>query len=79
MTEQFRPGEVFCRDVLTAFQRATRHKEQPVIRICRVGNRSAALARYPMGEHGFTQVYIVEDGIRGWSVDRRPVIRALRG
>ena len=65
-------------DFLGRFTRAV-SKDQPVMLICRVGNRSAALARYLMEEHGFTQVYNVEDGIRGWLGDRRPVIRDLRG
>lgn len=61
-------------DFLTEFTRAV-HKDQPVMLICRVGNRSAALARYLMEEHGYTKVYNVEDGIRSWLRDRRPVIR----
>ena len=61
-------------DFLGKFTRAV-NKDQPVMLICRVGNRSAALARYLMEEHGYTRVYNVEDGIRSWLRDQRPVIR----
>ncbi len=61
-------------DFLTEFSRSV-NTDEPVMLICRVGNRSAALARYLMEDHGYTQVYNVEGGIRSWLRDRRPVIR----
>lgn len=41
-------------------------KTDPVILICRTGNRSDKLARELMEKHGYTRVYNVRDGITRW-------------
>ncbi len=50
-------------------------KHQPVILICRTGNRTDALARHLMEEMGYTRVYNVRDGITRWIGDAQPVTR----
>lgn len=50
-------------------------KNQPVILICRTGNRSGVLARHLIEQLGYTQVYNVRDGITRWIRDGNPVIR----
>jgi len=49
-------------------------REQPVIVICRTGNRTDALARKLMEEMGYTKVYNVRDGISGWIREGNPVV-----
>ena len=41
-------------------------KNDPVILICRSGNRTDKLARELMEKHGYTRVYNVRDGITRW-------------
>ena len=48
-------------------------KNEPVILICRTGNRTSQLARYLVEELGYTQVYNVRDGITQWIRDKGPV------
>lgn len=48
---------------------------QPVILICRTGNRSRALARHLAEELGYTQVYNVRNGITDWIGEQHPVSR----
>lgn len=50
-------------------------KDDPVILICRTGNRTSTLARYLSEELGYTQVYNVRNGITHWIRDNRPVTR----
>lgn len=50
-------------------------KNDPVILICRSGNRTDALGRHLVEKLGYTRVYNVEDGIRGWIADDLPVVR----
>lgn len=57
-----------------AFTREVR-RDQPVIVICRTGNRTDALARELMEKHGYTRVYNVKDGITGWISAGNPVVR----
>ncbi|HPE59863.1 MAG TPA: rhodanese-like domain-containing protein [Thiolinea sp.] len=45
---------------------------QPVALICRTGNRSAVGARLLAGA-GYSRVYNVTGGIRGWKAEGRPV------
>ncbi len=49
-------------------------KDQPVILICRSGNRTDKLARKLVAE-GYTRVYNVRDGIGGWISANNPVVR----
>lgn len=50
-------------------------KDDPVILICRTGNRTSTLARHLVEQMGYTQVYNVRDGITRWIRDDRPVTR----
>ncbi len=50
-------------------------KHDPVILICRTGNRTATLARYLVEEMGYTQVYNVRHGITSWIRNKYPVSR----
>ncbi len=54
---------------------ATIGKDDPVILICRTGNRTSTLARYLSEQIGYTRVYNVRDGITRWIGENRPVIR----
>jgi len=48
-------------------------KDDPVILICRTGNRTDALARYLVEKLGYTNVYNVRDGIMLWLRQNKPV------
>ena len=50
-------------------------KDDPVILICRTGNRTSALAKYLVEELGYTKVYNVARGITGWISQGREVSR----
>ena len=50
-------------------------KNDPVILICRTGNRTDKLARELMEKHGYTRVYNVRDGIVGWVGEKNPVVK----
>jgi len=50
-------------------------KDEPVVLICRTGNRTSTLARHLVEKMGYTQVYNVRDGIARWIRDDRPVTR----
>ncbi len=50
-------------------------KDDPVILICRTGNRTDTLARHLVEKMGYTQVYNVRSGITRWIRERNPVIR----
>jgi len=52
-------------DFLTKFTR-TVGKDDPVILICRTGNRTSSLARHLVEKMGYTQIYNVHDGITRW-------------
>lgn len=54
---------------------ATVGKNDPVILICRSGNRTSALARHLVEDMGYTRVYNVRHGINGWISERNPVVR----
>lgn len=47
--------------------------DQPVVLICRSGNRSAKASRLLNEQLGFQHVYNVEGGIQEWLQERRPV------
>jgi rhodanese-related sulfurtransferase len=61
-------------DFLPRFTQAV-GKDEPVILICRTGNRTDVLGRYLVEKLGYTQVYNVRDGITRWIRDGRPVVR----
>jgi rhodanese-related sulfurtransferase len=50
-------------------------KDDPVVLICRTGNRTSTLARHLVEHMGYTQVYNVRDGITRWIRDGRSVTR----
>jgi len=49
------------------------NKDDPVILICRTGNRTSVLARYLMENLGYTKVYNVKYGITDWIRKGHPV------
>jgi len=61
-------------DFLPRFTRAV-GKDDPVILICRTGNRTSALARHLVEKMGYTNVFNVRNGITQWIRDERPVTR----
>ena len=50
-------------------------KGDPVILICRTGNRTDTLGRHLVEQMGYTKVYNVRDGISQWIRDRQPVVK----
>ena len=62
-------------DFLSRFTGQT-GKDEPVILICRTGNRTRTLARYLVEQLGYTQVFNVRSGIRDWIRDGGAVMRA---
>jgi rhodanese-related sulfurtransferase len=61
-------------EFLTRFTGQT-PKDEPVILICRTGNRTRTLARYLVEQLGYTRVYSVRSGIRHWIRDGGAVMR----
>jgi len=49
-------------------------KADPVVLICRSGNRTDKLAR-ELAEMGYTQVYSVRNGVPRWISEGNPVVR----
>ncbi len=49
--------------------------DEPVILICRTGNRTSMLARFLAGKGGYRKVYNVKDGIVKWIADGNPVVK----
>lgn len=49
---------------------------EPVILICRTGNRTRLLARFLVEQAGYGKVYNVKAGIRGWTAAGNPVAAA---
>lgn len=50
-------------------------KDQPVILICRTGNRTRALSAHLSRELGYTNIYNVKNGITQWIREGNPVTR----
>ena len=50
-------------------------KDQPVILICRTGNRTQALSNHLSRELGYTNIYNVKNGITHWIREGNPVTR----
>ena len=48
--------------------------EDEVILICRSGNRTRMLGNYLSSERGYTKVYHLKDGMKGWKKASLPVI-----
>ena len=51
------------------------NKDDPVILICRTGNRTDTLARLLVEQMGYTQVYNIRHSINRWIREKRPVNR----
>lgn len=51
---------------------------QPIIIICRSGNRSKATSRFLSEQAGYTTVYNVKTGIKGWIKDGGAVVPAAQ-
>ena len=49
-----------------------KYKEQPIVVVCRTGNRSAA-ACAALGKHGFTQPYNLAGGVMAWQKANLPL------
>ncbi len=49
--------------------------EDPVVIICRTGNRSSVLSRFLSGKMGYAKVYNVKHGIVKWMADGNPVVK----
>jgi len=49
-----------------------KHKEQPIVVVCRTSNRSVA-ACAALGKHGFTQVHILAGGVTAWQKANLPL------
>lgn len=47
--------------------------DQPVIVICRSGNRTQAASQFLSQQAGYRTVYNVKDGIRAWAAEGRPL------
>jgi rhodanese-related sulfurtransferase len=50
-------------------------KNDPVILICRTGNRTDALSRALVEQLGYTKIYNVKNGITRWISEGQPVVR----
>lgn len=50
--------------------------DQPVILICRSGNRTRAAAQFLSDKAGYKTVYNVSSGLNGWLAEKRSVIPA---
>jgi rhodanese-related sulfurtransferase len=61
-------------DFLARFTGAV-DKHDPVILICRTGNRTSTLASHLVEQMGYTQVYNVRNGITQWISDGHAVTR----
>lgn len=50
--------------------------DQPVIVICRSGNRTKAASQLLTQQAGYAKVYNVKEGIRTWAKEGRPLVPA---
>jgi rhodanese-related sulfurtransferase len=48
--------------------------DQPIVLVCRSGNRSGTVGKELAQEPGFGQVYHLEKGIRQWSAESRSLV-----
>ena len=48
----------------------------PLVVICRSGNRTKTVSQYLAQQAGYTKVYNVKDGIRAWVAENRPIASA---
>jgi len=57
-----------------SFSELEKHKAQPLIVVCATGT-SASDSAAQLNAAGFTQVYVLKDGISGWSGENLPLVR----
>ncbi len=51
------------------------YKSKPVLLYCRSGNRSTVAAEI-LARHGFTTLYHLRPGLKGWEAEKLPVVRS---
>lgn len=56
--------------------KALRQGQQPVVVICRSGNRTRPVSRLLSEQPGFGTVYNVRNGIRAWQEEGKPLVPA---
>ncbi|MEJ4047296.1 rhodanese-like domain-containing protein [Erwinia sp. SLM-02] len=57
-----------------SFSELEKHKAQPVIVVCATGT-SANESASQLNAAGFAQVYVLKDGVSGWSGENLPLVR----
>lgn len=57
-----------------SFSELEKHKAQPLIVVCATGT-SASDSAAQLIAAGFTQVYVLKEGISGWSGENLPLVR----
>ncbi|MFG1175462.1 rhodanese-like domain-containing protein [Erwiniaceae bacterium CAU 1747] len=57
-----------------SFSELEKHKAQPLIVVCATGT-SAHESASQLNAAGFAQVYVLKDGISGWSGENLPLVR----
>jgi len=58
--------------------RAVAQPGEPVLIICRSGNRTRAVSRFLSQQAGYAKVYNVRDGIKSWIKESRPLTPAAQ-
>ena len=91
-TEWEETGIVAGSQLLTFFDERGRHDapgwlakvkplsgaDQPVIVICRTGNRTKPVSQFLSQQAGYAKVYNVKSGIKGWIAGGNPVVPATQ-
>ncbi len=49
---------------------------EPIVVICRTGNRTRAVSQFLSQQAGYAKVYNVKNGIKGWLSEKGPVLPA---
>ena len=62
-------------DFIPKFQQLIPNKDQPVMLICRTGNRTKAASNYLAKSLGYTNIYNIKHGITGWIRENREVVK----
>lgn len=57
-----------------SFGELEKHKAQPLIVVCATGT-SASDSAAQLNAAGYEQVYVLKDGVSGWSGDNLPLVR----
>ncbi len=75
MLESFKPTGRLRRDFIDEFAQTVK-KDEPVILICRTGNRTSLLSEGLSEQFGYTKIYNVTKGIVDWMEKGNPVVKA---